>query len=323
MKKLSATGTRYYFFSLGSVFLLSFYPLWMGARVLSAYLRDGHVIAADYPKYVIPYTPIALALILTVALLPLAVKYGKRFALPAASVLGAGLFFLFEILFERVTVFDETGISGVDSWQAYLCYTTPEAMQVQTTLGDMLAKRYSPVFKLHFYLIALLIVLAVLGVVYGFGKMLRDKNYGKRKALALQTAAVCVFIELCILACFTSFYRTGELNISAVSSSLMSLFFIIFGLTAGSYAGSLLYFQKPLLSRALPALVASLTTFVMYIGELVLMGGVLFRFGSGFFFAPIGACPFAPVDFAVILLAGALTYLLLFWIRNTKPQKKQ
>ena len=61
-----------YFISLGAVLLLSAYPLYMGAKVLAAHFRDGYIVAADYPKYVIPYTPIALALIVCAALLPLA-----------------------------------------------------------------------------------------------------------------------------------------------------------------------------------------------------------------------------------------------------------
>ena len=45
----------------------------------------------------------------------------------------------------------------------------------------------------------------------------------------------------------------------------------------------------------------------MYIGELILLDGKLYRFGEGFFFSPMGSFPFAPVDLAVILLSGLLT----------------
>ena len=322
MKKLSLSSNGYYFLSAVTVLLLSFYPLMMGIQVLSAYIREGHVNAADYPKYVIPYTPVSLALIISVVLLPLAVKLCKKFALPVISALGVGLFLLSEVLFEQVTVFSvKEGVADVGSWQMYLCIATPEVtetVEYRETVGQALSERYSPVFKVHFYLISILIVLAVTGVVYGFGKMVREKNYGKKKPLIVQTAAVGGFIGLCIFACFTAFYRTGELNISALSSWLMSVFFIIFGLTAGVYAGSLTYFKKPLLSRIVPALIAAFTTIVMYIGELVLTGGVLFKFGNGFFFEPAGSCPFAPVDFMVIILSGAITYLILFLIRGAE-----
>ena len=319
-----------YLISLGTILLLSSYPLWMGVKVLSAHLRVGYVDAADYPKYVIPYTPIALALIIAAALLPLAVKYAKKLALPITSILGTGLFLLAETAFERVMVFDTRTVieerfveANVESWQYALCAFQPERVraelvEVQQDFMEALAARYSPAFKIHFYLIAILIVLAVLGVVYGFLR-LKD-NRDKRRPLVLQTIAVAVFIGLCIFACFTAFYRTGGLLIAPISSWLMSIFFIVFGVTAGAYAGSLLYVRKPVLSRLLPALIAMATAVAMYLGELVMMGGVLFRFGESFFFAPIGACPLAPVDFLVIALSGAITYVLLYLIRRKEPR---
>ena len=320
MEKLRITNKRFYVLSLGIILILSIYPLMMGGQILIAYIRDGYVDAADYPKYVIPYTPIAIALISSTVLLPLVMKRCKRFALPIISVFATGLFLLFEILFEQVTVFSiREGVADVGSWQAFLCVATPEVMQTieyKETIGASLTQRYNPMFKMHFYLIAMLIVLAVLGVIYGFAKMVRDNNYNKKKSIIVQTAAVSAFIGLCILACFTAFYRTGELNLAALSSWLMSLFFIVFGLTAGVYAGSLLYFKRPIISRLVPALVAAITTFMMYIGELFLMGGVLFKFGNGFLFEPIGICPFAPVDILVIISSGLITYLLLFLIRS-------
>ncbi|MDR0890082.1 MAG: hypothetical protein LBM28_05500 [Oscillospiraceae bacterium] len=320
MKKQTLTNRSYYFLSLCVIALLSFYPLMMGVQILTAYLKEGYVHAADYPKYVIPYTPIAIALILSAALLPLAIKACKKFALLALSVFGTGAFLLFELLFEQVTVFSiKEGLADVGSWQSYLCIATPEVVttiEYRETIGASLAERYSPVFKIHFYLIAILIVLAVIGLVYGYAKMIREKNYARKRPLLLQTTVVCVFIGLCIWACFTAFYRTGEINISPVSSWLMSVFFIVFGMTAGSYAGSLLYFKKPLVSRLIPAIIAVATTFAMYVGELFLMGGELFRFGSGFLFKPLGNCPFAWIDFAVIVASGAITYFILAMIRK-------
>ena len=320
MKKSFITNKSYYFISLGASLMFSFYPLLMGLRVFISYIRDGYVNASEYPKYLIPYTPISFALILSVALLPFVVKLFKRFALPVVSALGLGLFFFFELLFEQITLFSvEEGVADIGSWQMYLCVATPEVMQsveYRETVAQSLAERYSPLFKVHFYLIAILIVLAVIGVVYGFGKMVYSKCYDKRKPLLIQTAAVAIFIGLCILACFTAFYRTGNLNISALSSWLMSVFFVVFGLTAGIYAGSLLYFKKSVVSRLIPSLIAVAATFIMYIGELVLMGGVLFKFGNGSIFEPIGACPFTLIDFFVIALSGVITYLILFSIRR-------
>jgi hypothetical protein len=312
MKK-TITYPKYYLLSLGIILLLSFYPLLMGLQVLSAYVNFGYVNAADYPKYVIPYTPIALALILTVTLLPLAVRLSQKFALPIVSAVGIGAFLLFEVMFENVMVFYLHGSTDLGSWQLFLCYATPAVVQ---TIGEAFSEQYNPVFKVHFYLISILIVLAVLSIVYGFGKMIRDNNFDKSKPLVLQTIAVSLFIGLCIWANFTAFYRTGELTISSLSSWLMSIFFTVFGLTAGIYAGGLLYNFKPFVSRAIPSLVAAATTTAMYLAELVLMGGVLFRFGEGLLFNPLSPLPLALIDVIVILLAGALTYLLLYSIRK-------
>jgi hypothetical protein len=78
--------------------------------------------------------------------------------------------------------------------------------------------------------------------------------------------------------------------------------------------------NRALLSRAVPAFIAAVTTFVMYIGELVLMGGVLFKFGSGLLFEPLGNIPFAIIDLWIVLLTGAITYVVLFLIRlKEKP----
>ena len=48
------------------------------------------------------------------------------------------------------------------------------------------------------------------------------------------------------------------------------------------------------------------------------MDGKLFCFGSGFLFEPIGSIPFAVIDFIVILVSGAVTYLIMSLINRKK-----
>jgi len=312
----------FYILSIVTVCMFSFYPLQMGARVLLALWQDGYVRAEAYPKYLIPYTPIVLAILASVVLLPLFVRLCKKWALLSVSVFGAGMFLLTETLFEQITVFSlQEGTADIGSWQTYLCIATPQVMETveyRETIGAALAERYNPVFKLHFYLIALLIVFAVIGLVHGIGKTLRTQDHRRWKPLILQAASVAVFIGLCILACFTAFYRTGDINISALSAGLMSVFFIVFGLTAGAYAGSLLYGASPVFARLIPAAIAVLTAILMYVGELVMMGGTLFRFGTGILFEPLGAFVLAPVDLLVIAVSGLLTHLLLYLMRDRR-----
>lgn len=52
---------KYHLFSCIGMLAASLYPLWMGVRVVTDMLRNGAVYKEDYPKYIIPYTPICLA----------------------------------------------------------------------------------------------------------------------------------------------------------------------------------------------------------------------------------------------------------------------
>ena len=48
---------RYYLLSCIGVLIASYYPLYMGVRVISDMIIDGTVLKENYPKYIIPYTP--------------------------------------------------------------------------------------------------------------------------------------------------------------------------------------------------------------------------------------------------------------------------
>jgi len=320
MKKL-ITQKRCYFISLGAVLLASIYPIYMGAVLLVSYVQNGGIDMADYPRYIIPYTPVCVSLIICVALLPLIFKLCKKFALPVLSALGVGLFLGAEILFEQVAVF--TGYSSkmeIGTWQLLSCFVTPRA---EISLWNSLSMKYDPAFKVHFYAISILIVLSVISVIYGFYKMAHTQNLERKRPLIAQLVSVIAFIGLCIMACFTSFFRTGEIDLSPLSAFLMIIFFLIFGITAGVYSGTWLYGKKKLLSLVIPCITAMVVTVVMYIGEMVMLGWDLFRYGRGLFiFNPIGACPLAPIDFAVIILSGASTYLILLLMQHKKSATK-
>lgn len=124
-----------------------------------------------------------------------------------------------------------------------------------------------PAFKMHFYLIALVIVLTVIGLLHGYTRMIREEDSARKRPLAAQTVCIAVFVSLCVLACFTAFYRNGTLYISPLSSWLTSLFFVVFGITFGVYVGSILYGRRTLLSIILPAVGAALITVAMYAGR--------------------------------------------------------
>ena len=145
--------------------------------------------------------------------------------------------------------------------------------------------------------------------------MAHTQDFSKRKPLAAQLISVLVFVGLCIFACFTAFFRTGDIIISPLSAVLMTVFFLVFGITAGVYTGTWSYGKQKKMSIILPSIVAMLITVVMYIGEIVMMGWTLFRFGTGFLFDSLGFIPLSILDIVTILLSGITTYIILTAIK--------
>lgn len=304
---------NFYLLSMLAIVLVSVYPVYMGVITLGIYLQNGYIAVADYQKYIIPYTPICISLIVSTALMPLIFKLFKRYTLFVVSLLGTILFFASEFGFEQIKVIEGYVEMPLESWQLSLCMATPEVLR---SIGEPIYAANNPAFKIHFYIIALVIILAVLNVIYGLSKMVREQDFSKKPPLIAQAVCVVLFISLCILACFTAFYRNGTINISTTSAILMSVFFIVFGNTVGIYCGSIFYGKSKLLSMIIPAITSSLTTLIMYIGELVLMGGVLFKYGNGFFFEPIGSIPFSAADIVIILVSGVITFMIMQLLNN-------
>ncbi len=299
----------YYTLSLAVIVLLSIYPLMMGIRVLQDMLSDGTVLAENYPKYLIPYTPVSLAVIFGTVFEPILSKLFKKISFAISSVLSLAVFFVTEFLLENLVIVTETVETKLESWQMYMCYVTPTTYTTRTrTAIDVLIGEYSPFFKLHFYFISVLIIISVLNCIYGFADVVRTGNKERSKRLFVQGFFTAVFTGLCILACFTAFYRTGEILISPLSATLMTLFFVVFGLTAGFFVSSFTLEKK---SNIFAPLAASLTVLLMYIGEMILLGGKLYRYGKGFFFAPCGKLVLSLCDIVIIAASGALCFGIL------------
>lgn len=314
------TFRKYYLFSLLGVLLASCYPIYMGISVIVDMIRYGTVYAENYPKYIIPYTPIALALLVCVALIPVALKYFEKYALLFGTVISTVLFFVFEFILERAVTVTRTvtGIfSTLEDWQMFMCYVPPNSFEERTwTEVDVLMGEYSPAFKLHFYIISIVLIISILNCFYGFAKMIHTGDKSRRKSLVIQSVASGAFLGMCIWACFTAFYRNGDIQVSALSAVLMSVFFVLFGVTVGIYIESFTLNKKPLLSVWLPSVSAAVVTLVMYIGEMILLSGHLYRFGDGFFFAGIPGIILAPVDIVVILGSGVMTAIIARFVRN-------
>lgn len=302
-----------YALSFGGLLLMCAYPLYMLGQVLLLLGTTGQIPADAYPKYIIPYAPLCLALIACWCFLPLLTKKGGRWGLAALSGIGLAVFFAFEICLERLPVAEDTVIYQLQGWQYSLCYATPEVL---SAMGQPLFAQNNPLFKLHFYLIMAVLLLTVLSTAHSFFKMLLNRDFRRKKPLILQSVSVAVLLGLCILACFTAFFRKGSLWLSPLSATLTGGFFVLLGVTAGAYTGGFLYGKRPLASILLPSLAAVAVTAAMYGGELLLMGGYLFRLGDGPFFAPLGCFPFSPADLCLTLLSGLLTALLLYLVNR-------
>ena len=300
--------------SLAGVLVASFYPIWMGVKVISDMIRFGTVYAEDYPKYIIPYTPIALAVIIGVALMPILVKKLEKFALATGTGISLIVFFAAELMLESLVTVTRTvtGIfSNLENWQMYMCYVPPEGFEERTwTEVDVLMGEYSPAFKLHFYVISVVLIISILNCFYGFAKMIVTGDTSRKKTLIMQSVASASFLGMCIWACFTAFYRNGAITVSPLSAVLMCIFFLLFGITVGIYVASFTLNKKKLFSVCLPSVSASLVTLVMYIGEMVLLSGNLYRFGDGFIFDAIPGIVLSPIDIVIILLSGVITAMI-------------
>ena len=296
------------------VLVFSVYPLMMGLKILHGVLFFGGVSAADYPKYVIPYTPISLAVLMGVLVMPWFIRRMRRPIL-AGSLLALAVFFASELLLENVMVRGWV-TTRLESWQMFMCYQPitravdmTHAMRVPAALTEveLLMGEYTPLFKLHFYMISIVLILGTLHCLYGFARAAYTGDWSRLRLLIAHAAVTGAFLALCVLACFTAFFRDGSLLVSPLSAGLMAVFFILLGVTAGLILGNVLQGRK----LAWAACASSVVTLLMYLGELVLLNGHLYRFGQGFFFDGMGAVVLAPADVLIILLSGGLCGALL------------
>jgi hypothetical protein len=133
------------------------------------------------------------------------------------------------------------------------------------------------------------------------------REYGRVRQLAVLSVLTAAFLGLCIFACFTAFFRDGELTVSPVSAILMAAFFVVMGLCSGTVTSLFLPGK-----RLLCGVVSGITVLVMYIGEACLLHGNLYRFGSGFLFDGLGFFVLAPIDLLIIAVSVVLSAVCCF-----------
>jgi len=310
---------RYWLITFAATLAACFYPIYMGFAVIYDMLTLGAVLAEDFPKYVIPYTPIAIAVIVAVAVMPLIFKLFRRFYTLVATVVSLIIFFISELLFEGQILVDSGIIdTELEVWQMLSCYVDPSRFETRKwTAIDVIIGDYSPTFKLHFYLISVILILAIIGIIYGFAKLIKSGDKAKLKSLVIQSVCTFIFLGLCILACFTAFFRGGELNISPLSAFLMGCFFVIMGVTSGIYSGSFLL-KKGKLAIIIPSAISFAVTTLMYVGETFLLSGNLYVLGKGFLFESLPGIILAPIDILIILLSTVITVIICRFLNIEK-----
>lgn len=321
--------SRYYLLSCTGVLIASYYPLSMGVRVITDMIVNGIVRKENYPKYIIPYTPMCIAIIIGVLLMPFCIKMLKKSAFAGGASIATGVFFAVELLFEQKVVVSTTEtVIKLEDWQMFMCYVPPEGWgetvttyKTQTAV-DILMGEYNPAFKLHFYIISAALVITILNCLYGFGHIVKNGDKKRLKSLILQSVCSLTFLGLCILACFTAFWRDGSIQVSPLSAALMTVFFVLLGVTAGVFTGSFLLGKRRLVSIWIPSIAASVMTFLMYIGEMFLLNGHLYNLGTGFIFDSISGMAFAPIDLLIIAASGGITALIFVFLNGCRGCSK-
>gem|GEM_PF-453626 len=320
---------RFYIISLVVLVVLSAYPLINGVRMLFFSVRNGAITPEQYAKYVVPYTAICVSVIWFAALQPLFMRL-RRFALPIGLATAYGVFYAIERIFETMQIHVSgmslidaatlapqaagTTAATVDIWQAALCVASPVMMDQSLSYAyqdKLVYVMADGLYKIHYYLISLILISMVCGLVYGIAKMLRDGARSQMKSIFLRGVSAAALLALCVFANTTAFFRRPTWIQTPTASVLTCLFFIILGASVGVYAGSFLLKKSKIPGVGVPALISICATVLMYTGEALMMRGNIYRFGRGWFFYGLPIVVLAPVDILIILFAGALALLTL------------
>ncbi|HAL74132.1 MAG TPA: hypothetical protein DCM45_03440 [Clostridiales bacterium] len=332
---------RFYLLSLAALLILSAYPLINGIRMAFFSIRNGAVEPEQYARYVVPYAAMCLAVLLFACFQPLLLRL-KRRALPISLIGTYGIFIAIEQFYERIQI-HTTGMALVDTatltadpnlptatidiWQASLCIASP--LTLGSSVAYASADRYlyvmgSNTYKIHYYLISLVLITMICVLIDGIGRQIREHSADRQKPLIMQGVATAALLSLCIFANTTAFFRQAGGIQTPLASILTSLFFVILGTAAGIYAGSFFLKKSSKTGLVMPIAVSLQAVVLMYIAEIAMMSGGLYRFGTSWFFKGLSTISLAPVDLFIILLTGAVTGLFLKFARSKTswPGKK-
>lgn len=339
---MAKTNWKFYFTALGILLALSAYPVFMGLKIVVLQLMNGSAGTEDYARYVVPYSALCFSVLVVAAFYPLLARI-RRITVLVATVLALALFTGAELYMESITISDAAVPSRIASvpvsgargstiqdpadktalnWQLYTCIASPDSVKAfrrayandtpaASAVGRALRQDYNNSFKIHYFLVAFVLIALITGLVYGYGRAFSGGGRAGRKPLHMQLAATILLLGFCVFANFTGFFRGTQDYQPPLPSLLTGLFFVILGAAGGIYLGSRLMARGFLLSVLLPAVAAAVICSVMYFGEFKLLGGTLYRFGASPLFQGLPGIAVAPVDILVILLSAAVTALVM------------
>ena len=325
-----------YFLSLVVLAVLSAYPLINSVHMAAISITNGALEPEQYVKYVVPYAAICVSLLFFAAMQPVFLKL-KRLAFPVGIGFAYGVFLALERFFETMqirtsgmTLIDAATLTPnaagsttatVDIWQAALCIVSPEIREQSLTYALQESFFYvigSTAYKVHYYLISLILIAMVCGLIYGVAKMLRSGDMSQKKPFFLRGVSTAALVALCVFANTTAFFRQAASIQTPLAAILTGAFFVLLGTVVGIYVGSYLFEKSKCPGIGIPVLLSLFVTVLMYIGEAVMMNGNLYRFGTGWFFRGLAGIVPAPVDILIVLLSGGITWLILGMARKYK-----
>lgn len=323
---------NFLFTSLGVLLLLSAYPVIMGFNMMRHFISNGIIAPQQYSQGVIPYAAICLSLLIVTALHPILTKLFKKIQLVITTFISLGLFVAVELIFEGIKI-DTKGIlpvtgtqpfNKIDVWQAALCSVSPKAIEAERIRQQALqeaAKGFDYVsgnisYKIHYFLVSFVIIALVTSIIYGFGKMVKNRDYSNKSTLILQLISGILLISLCVFANITGFFRDASPYLNPASALLTSIFFIVLGTSFGMYVGSYLINKTKIILIGVSSIASVLVCAAMYVGEFVLLDGTFYRFGENFLFAGIPNIVIAPIDIIIILLSGIISSGVLALVKK-------
>ncbi len=326
---------KFYWLTLAVLLALSAYPLINGVRMAYLSIANGAIEPEQYAKYVVPYAAMCSSIVLFAAFQPLICKI-KRMPFLVGIIDAFASFTVIELFFERVKIktagmvlVDPASLSAgtaatlpsaeVDIWQASLCVVSPLTREQSVAYASQSQNFFvmaNDTYKIHYYLISLILITMVCGLVYGIAQMVRTGDRSRKKQIILQGVATATLVSLCVFANTTAFFRQAEAIQTPLASILTCLFFVVSGAAVGVYAGSFLLNKNKLFGLGLPVLLSSVTVLGLYIGEAAMMEGGLYRFGTGWFFEGLPGIALAPADILAILISVIMTWLVLYLARH-------